>query len=173
MPEEYGRHDPLIGIRLRSTMATQAPPVPTESTKEALAGAFIRWIFLGIVVALAPVLASWGDGILIANDHFHFEDLVDQGELLIVTAAILGAALAELLAHEVKREFRHFRTVAGLLAGVLLLGAAVWFAEIQASLRDRAALNLHRVAVDSLWLFGFAVVIGASCVAVAQFEDGR
>ena len=161
---------------LRAIMATEAPTapaVPKETTREALIGAFIRWIFLGILVALAPVLASWGDGILVANDHFHFEGLFEQGELLIVSAAILGAAVAELLAHEVKRELRHARTIAGLMAGAILVGAAIWFAEIQASIRDHAALHLHRVSVDSLWLFGFAVVIGASCVAVAQFEDGR
>lgn len=151
-----------------STGPVTAPPL---TQKQIVVAAFIRWGFLGVVVASVPVLASWGDGLTVEDSHYHFLGLFGQGELLIVAAGVLGAALAEWAAHDVRPKLKNARNFAGALAFALLGLSALWFAQIQASIRDNANVNHHNIAVGSLLMFGFAVVIGGCCVLVAQFEE--
>lgn len=155
-------------------MSAQQPgQIEPSGTKQAIFGGLTRWGFFGVILALIPIIASAIDAFTRDDPHFHFEALFERGELLLVAAAVLGASLAELFAHSGRVSLRNARTFAGLFSGLVLITAAIWFADIQAGIRDKASLDHHRIAIGSMVVFMFALIAGASCVILAQFEEPR
>jgi hypothetical protein len=99
-----------------------------------------------------------------------FNALFMHGELFLVSTAVLGAALAELFSVRRKR-FPTLRLWAGCSAGVVLVVAAGWFADVAAGIRDGSKLDYHTVAVGSVVVFALALVTGLSCVIVAERSE--
>lgn len=141
-------------------------------------GRFGRWMVFGVVLALTPILFNWLGAFTSDDPHFHFEDLFQRGELLLVVAATLGAALSEMAAQGTPHEYRKLWAAAAVTAALMLLASAVWFAQIQASITEKAertprqvVVSHHHIAVGSLILFGLAVVVGAGCVLLSRSEE--
>jgi hypothetical protein len=126
-----------------------------------------RWAFFSLFLALLPILIGAFSALTRADEVFHFEGLFAHGELLLVTAAVVGAALAELVGPHDER-FRNVRFISGASSATVVLAASVWFADIAAAIRDRTRIDVHSVAVGSFWLFGFAAICGIACIVVAE-----
>lgn len=129
-----------------------------------------RWGFFSVLLALLPVALGGLSAITRARDRFSFEALFERGELLLVTAAVLGAALAEMFGEHDER-FRTIRFFAGCSAGVVLLASSMWFADVAGAVTDAVPTDHHAIAVGSLWLFAAGVVSGAACLVVAQVSE--
>jgi len=63
-----------------------------------------RWGFFAVVLALLPVMLGGLTAVTRANETFRFEALFERGELLLVTAAVLGAALGDLFGEHDREE---------------------------------------------------------------------
>jgi hypothetical protein len=130
-----------------------------------------RWLFFAVLLSLFPVFLG-GVGTITRGDALRLDDLVKHGELFLVSTAILGSALAELFSVR-KQRLPTARLWVGCSAGVVLLVAAGWFADIAAGIRDGSKLDDHTIAVGSIVVFVLALITGLSCVVVAEnSEDG-
>src|SRR3954471_22879794 len=109
-----------------------------RAERDAILSSIGNWGFFAVLLSLIPILANLADALTVDDKNFHFEALIHRGELLIVSTAILGAALAELFAHEAKPRYRKMRKASGCWAGLVLLAASVWFAAIAADVRNAA-----------------------------------
>lgn len=128
------------------------------------------WGFFAVLLGLLPVMLGGFSAITRARETFEFEALFERGELLLVTAAVLGAALAELFSeHDI--DLRATRFFAGCSASAVLLAASVWFADIAGALRDSVNTDPHAIASGSLVIFGLALVSGIACLVVAQRSE--
>jgi hypothetical protein len=131
-----------------------------------------RWLFFAVLLGLLPI----GLGALrVATreaETFSIEALLGAGELLLVTAAILGAAVSDLVADH-DRRFRTLRLYCGGSAGIVILASATWFADVTAAVQDDSALDLHAITSGSLWLFGAALVAGLSCLVMVEASRER
>ncbi len=125
-----------------------------------------RWLFFAVFISLLPVVLGALSAATRRGDGISTKAMVGNGELLIVSAAIVGAAIAELFALENQR-YRLLRFLVGCFAATVVIAAATWFADIAAAVRDNAEVDHGAVAAGSLWLFGFALLSGLSCVVVA------
>ncbi len=128
-----------------------------------------KWIFFAVLLALFPV-ALGVIGTITRGDRLRFDSLFMHGELFLVSTAVLGAALAELFSVR-KQRFPTLRLWAGCSAGLVLVVAAGWFADVAAGFRDGSKLDYHAIAVGSIVVFGFALVTGLSCVVVAEQSE--
>jgi hypothetical protein len=129
-----------------------------------------RWLFFAVVLALLPIAFGGMSAVTRVDEAFRLDDLLQHGELLLVTAAVSGASLADLFG-AAGSHFRTLRFTAGCFGGVVILAAAGWFADIAAAIRDGSQVDSHAVAVGSLWLFAFALVSGSTCVIVAAVSE--
>jgi hypothetical protein len=126
----------------------------------------VRWGIFVVALALLPILISVL-GAVTRGDHLGLTTLFEQGELLLVSAAIVGAALADLVTED-GRGFRTLKLTVGGAAALVVIAASAWFADIAAGRRDGSPLDSQSIAVGSLVVFGFAVVAGLSCIVVAE-----
>lgn len=130
---------------------------------------FGRWLFLAVVLALLPLGVSGLSAAIRNEPNFHFQQMYERGELLLVSAAVLGAAATELIARGHQR-LGTLRLFVGLFAGAIAIAASMWFADIAAGLRDEAQLNGHRIAVWSSYVFLGAAVTSVSCLVVSGYS---
>jgi hypothetical protein len=124
-----------------------------------------RWVFFAVVLALLP-LALGIVSTATRGEPIRFDPLFMHGELLLVSTAILGAALAELFSTR-RQRFPTLRLWAGGAAATVLISSAAWFADVAAGIRDGSKLDYHTIAVGSLVAFGLALITGVSCVLIA------
>src|SRR5688500_5879027 len=109
--------------------------MPSEATRKALTDGLMRWAFFGVLLALFPLAASGFHVVTRADKQFSLQSLVERGELLLVSSAVLGAALAEMLAQP-KPRFQKSRLFIGLCAGTVILAASAAFADVSAGLQE-------------------------------------
>jgi hypothetical protein len=131
-----------------------------------------KWLFFGVLLALFPIALGALGVVTRKAETFSFEALLGRGELLLVTSAVLGAALAELVGDHDPR-FRTLRLYCACSAGTVLIAAASWFADVAGAVRDGTEVDGHAVAVGSLWLFGSAVAAGIACLIVVEASKSR
>lgn len=127
----------------------------------------VRWGIFAVAIALLPILIGIL-GSVTRGDHVGFVELLKHGELFLVSAAIVGAGLADLLGEGGPR-FRTLKLTTGGAAGLVAITAAAWFADVAAGRRDGLQLDPSGIAVGSLIVFACALVAGASCIVVAEF----
>lgn len=142
-----------------------------RSVKEDIAFGIIRWLLFVVALALLPVGIS-AFSTLTRGDALDFVGLFEHGELLLVSAAVVGAALADLVS-EGRQGFRTVKLSVGGMAGIVVLGASVWFADIAAGRRDGSPLDQEGIAVGSVVVFALAVLTGLSCIVVAELARER
>ena len=96
------------------------------------------------------------------------EATLARGELLLVSVAIAGGALGELVASG------RYQTVPKLVASggsvIVLCCASFWFADVSAVVASSSELNASSVVRGSMVMFGLAVATGASCIALSEVE---
>lgn len=125
-----------------------------------------KWVVFAVVLGLLPIGLGVIDTIT-QGDTLHIDGLFRRGELFLVSTAILGAGLAELFTAR-RQRLPTVRFVAGCAAGLVLVVAALWFADVATKLRDGSHFDGHVVAVGSLVVFGCAFLAGLSCIVVAE-----
>src|SRR3954452_2422329 len=84
---------------------------------------FFKWLFLAVVLALLPIAVNGASALIRDEAGFHFASVYERGELLLVSAAVLGAALTELISRE-NRRLLTLRLFVGLVAGAIAFAAS-------------------------------------------------
>ncbi|HEV3047071.1 MAG TPA: hypothetical protein VGY13_06875 [Solirubrobacteraceae bacterium] len=119
-----------------------------------------------MLVALFPIMLG-AIGTVSRGEHLGFVALLRHGELFLVSTAVIGAGLAELFStHD--QQLKTTRLWVGCSAGVVLLSAATWFADVAAGIRDGSRLDYHTIAVGSVVVFVLALLTSVGCVLVAE-----
>lgn len=143
----------------------------SRKVRDNIVYSLVRWGIFVVALALVPILISVL-GSVSRGDHLDFVDLFERGELLLISVAILGAAVADLVTEGGPR-FRTLKLTVGGTSGFVVIAASTWFADISAATRDGSALDSESIAVGSIVVFGFAVVAGLSCIIVAELAKRR
>ena len=98
-----------------------------------------------------------------------FVTIFEHGELLLVSAAIVGAAMAELVGPNRKKT--ELRVILAICGAILILTTSAWFADVAAVRRDGSNFDAGAVAWGSLVVFGFALVVGIACIIAAELSQ--
>jgi hypothetical protein len=130
---------------------------------------FCKWLFLAVVLALLPIAVNGVSAVIRDEGDFQFESMYERGELLLVSAAVLGAAVTELISRD-NRRLPTLRLFVGLVAGAIAFAASMWFADISAGLRDKESLDVDRIVVWSTYVSMGAIVSSVSCLVVAGYS---
>lgn len=125
----------------------------------------IQWTVFGVLLSIAPL----GVALLIKltrSQSIALTDILSNGELLLVTAGIVGAAIGDLLAG------KHKHSSAELISGggcvVILLVSCIYFADVSAAHASQSSINSAAVERASYWLFGSGFI--SSLVSIILSE---
>jgi MFS family permease len=125
----------------------------------------LKWFALGVVVAALPIIFN---ALSFAfRDHpFSYRELVKHGELMLVSVAIVAAALGQLPMGNIVSSARVVRT--GLLAVsiVLICLSSLGFAEVSSLFADGKHYNAGVVATFSSAMFVCSMVVGGCSVGL-------
>ena len=126
---------------------------------------FTRWLIFGVLLALVPLLFSWATRQLRAQPS-SLDVLLANGELFLVTAALAGAAIGELLGVARSSRQPFWEIVAGGCCLIVVVLSAHLFADISAIRATAATVDPARVSSWSLWLYGIGLVASGSSIAI-------
>jgi hypothetical protein len=132
----------------------------------AVARSLGRWAAFAVFLALLPVIVNVL-GSVTRGESLRFVPIMEHGELLLVSAAIVGAAIAELIGPGSKVALR---VAVGAFGGFLVLTTSVWFADVAGALRDGSQVDGETVAWGSLVVFVLAFLAGVACIVAAEWS---
>lgn len=135
-----------------------------------MAARLTRWFIFSVMMALLPLwfhlLSQFPDG---GGGSWLMTWLItscSHGELLLVTAAVSGAAIGELIGSGNRALFA--KLIAGVGCAVVLVLASLGFAYVVGTLDRSASLTPEAIAFGSLAMLVFGIVSSGSCVALAE-----
>jgi hypothetical protein len=128
---------------------------------------FAKWAIFGVIFAIAPLAADYFIGSLHnPSSTFSWHDVVSKGELLLVTAAIAGAGVGELIGSG--KDWLPFKLVTGGACFVILLVAAELYSSIASDVRLQAVYDKPRLVDYSIYLFFATLIASAGCILAAE-----
>jgi hypothetical protein len=132
-------------------------------------GKLMKWGVFSVLLALVPLGVSW----LIQMTHNQnptLESILAHGELLLITAALCATATGDLIGSG--NSLLTGKYVAGGFSLVIVLAAAIYFADIAATLATvttaQPGLDLGLVADASLAIYVCGVIVSGCCVALSD-----
>jgi hypothetical protein len=128
----------------------------------------LRWLMYGVAFATLPVLLNLVLAVT-RNSSLSWEQLLGQGELLLVSAGVAASGAGELSGESVP-VLRRFQILLQGLAYIIVCLTSVWFADTANLLASQEQVNERAVAVGSLVIFGSSVLNGGCCVAVSRLR---
>jgi len=128
----------------------------------------LLWIF-GVIFALIPLVFDYQHERL-ANPAASWISVVLHGELLLVALAILGDAIARACVSDDNRLRRAILALGSFLVACLVINEAVQIREAVERFPqlDLGSYLAARIASDSLWGFGFAVILSLATLVVVE-----
>lgn len=123
----------------------------------------VRWFMFSVLIALAPLAASYFS-LQVDRREPTVEVLLGRGELLLICATIAAAAIGELIPTGREKPVR--KLVAGGSCMAVVVASSLYFAIIQA----RADPDPAPVAQMSIRLFVGMVLAAGCCIHFAHQE---
>jgi hypothetical protein len=123
-----------------------------------------RWIVFTVLIALVPLVVA-ALRVLTHSEPFTLVNVLKHGELLLISTAVGGSAIGELIGSGTLQSSVR-KTLCGGATLVLIMISGMWFADIASS--PIGTLNLGVVSSGSLAIFIFTVLSGGSCVALSE-----
>ncbi len=123
----------------------------------------IRWCVFGVAIALIPVAFCWAS-LLTAGKSATLDRVLENGALLLITAAISGAAIGELVGSGKARI--KLKLWAGGGCVVVLMACSLWYAQVSSTTVARPQV----VMWGSIGMFLFGMVSSCSCVVLSEVE---
>lgn len=175
--------EPLVSLTQSSSMPnvipvtempTQDDPVSVSRKLPILGGLFSRlgnfivalktplinistWLGFSVMVALAPILASWlVSGVV--TQSYSLEVTLEHGELLAISIGLMGEALGYLLTNPHANDL--LKRFVGIGCTLVLLGSATLLGVLSV---NQLHVDTKYVVRVSLVCFGFTLVIGCFC----------
>jgi hypothetical protein len=99
----------------------------------------------------------------------HGDQLLGQGELLLVSAGVAASGAGELSGEPI-RQLRRLQIVLSGLAYLIVCVASLWFASTATLRVANRTVDDGVVAYGSVIVFGAAIVTGACCVALPKMR---
>jgi len=130
----------------------------------------LHWLIFSVAMALLPIVFT-ALSLKTRGNAIELTLLVKHGELLIVAAALSASGVGEILLARSPTSLT--RTVVGGAALGILGLASFYFADVSAGYRSGEQLRVDVIRDTSLWLFGFSVLTGGSCVALREASHGE
>ncbi len=127
-----------------------------------------KWLLFGVVVALAPLIADY----FLHSVHFtggtvpNWHMVLIKGELLLVSAAISGAGVGELIG--TSRDWLPFKLICGGSCIVILFIAVVLYTGIANDVRLGTNYDKTALVNKSIWIFIATFVAALGCILAAE-----
>jgi heme/copper-type cytochrome/quinol oxidase subunit 3 len=134
--------------------------------KRAVLSQIATWFVFAVILALLPIIVN-ALGAVTRGEKIAFVPLLGHGELLLVSAAVVGASLTNLMDRD-SSKLAKGRLWTGVFGAIVVLMASLWFADVAGALHDGSSIDNHSVAVGSCIVFFFALVAGLSCVVIGE-----
>jgi hypothetical protein len=156
-----------------ATSEPESPDAPVYSASDTaeLWAAFLRWLLIGVALAILPIAVNWMS-LLTRGLEANLGAILGSGELLLVSA-VLGATAAGDLMGARTRRFLIFRTVLTAFNLILIIFASLWFADTAATIREDSDIKRGFVTAGSIVIFLSTVVISGCSFFVTRLEDKR
>lgn len=129
----------------------------------------VRWFFFSVLLALVPLVFAAlrfytrAPSVPLTESFAH---ILGRGDLLLIAAILSARASGELIGST--PTYRAFKVIASGSAVLILLFAALYFADVTAAHLAGNQLDVLVVRYTSMYIFAAAVVCSASCVALAE-----
>lgn len=124
-----------------------------------------RWLIFGVIIAVSPLIAAYLFAV-IKGGHPAYSDIVGTGELFLLSIALCGAAMGDLVSGAgTKRELKFYS--GGCTLVVLVLSALLYAGVSEARLSD-TQMDAGMVSVISTILFAVGLVSCGCCVALSE-----
>ncbi len=125
----------------------------------------ILWSVYTVLISIAPLVVSFLIR-LTRGESTALSDIIGNGELLLITVAILGAAIGELLAGN--HRYPEFELISGGICILTLLISSLYFADISGANAVESRINTFIVEKISYWLFGSGLISGAISIILSE-----
>lgn len=128
----------------------------------------LKWIIFGVLIGIAPLLVTLLIGIT-RNQTIDIVNILSNGELLLVTAGIVGAAIGDLLAGN--HRFPSLEIVSGGGCVLILLISSLYFADISAAGITSSLsqpLNVNAIEKYSYYIFTSGCISSIASVILSE-----
>ncbi len=121
-----------------------------------------RWLLFNVCIALSPLVLNYLKAILFAetNGEGFINSLSRNGELFIISTAILGESVGDLVA---SKNTGIIATVVGGVCVLLLISTTFLFAAVTAYVPSQDRLETFAISQMSLRFFCASFVVSACC----------
>ena len=127
----------------------------------------MRWLVFSVLLAVAPLAGSFVTR-MTRKLPTDLDAILANGELLLVTAGIVGAAVGELLGNQHTERRPVPEVIAGGASLLILFFCAVVFADTAAAKAASQAIDGAAVTNFSLLMCGIGLASSASCVLLSE-----
>lgn len=140
--------------------------MPTAAENQELAARMARWVIFTVVLSIIPLIIDY----LAAAAHAHGNlpgpsEVYSKGELCLTTTALAGVAAGEILGLSERA-----KTPKIILGGLCVIFSVCSIAIYGMIKSNSDPLALPTFAQASVWLFGGALLISTSTIAVAELQ---
>lgn len=129
----------------------------------------LRWTVYSVIISLIPIfstfLYSWT-----TNSQVTLTGALSKGELLLISVAISGGAVGELIGREAEGALRLLKVGIIGLTLIVVLVSCIWFGSIASILAEGGHVDAHAVSVGSKIVFFSSVLSGAVCIGMSSSE---
>lgn len=126
----------------------------------------VRWFVFSVVLALLPLAFRFAWQSTSSNTPT-VANILSQGELLLVSAAIAAAAVGELVARGRQSPIMQILACGGCIGSVLF--SSLYYAVVSTH-HSQTPIFESTVSSISFWMFGLTVVSSAGCISLAETE---
>lgn len=128
----------------------------------------VRWCIFSVAVTLLPIIFNLIKCMVNSNCTLSITYLFCHGELLIISNAIAGSAIGQVIA---VRNTRHVPTLIAAGSCVIILSLSSFlYAEMTAA-GSTNSYDPHGISITSLVMFILTILAGASCVILAEVSE--
>lgn len=125
------------------------------------------WVLFNVLVALLPFVFRYL-GATFAGRLINWQNILSDGELLLVAAAVASGALGDLIASN--QEDVLPRLIVGGLCVLSLLLSSLCYAFVRALGDLSIGVNILAISQWSMWIFASAFATGTGCILLSEVE---
>lgn len=129
-----------------------------------------RWAIFSVIISLLPIVATFSYSWTTTNSSITLTEALAKGELLLISVAISGTAVGELIGREGGGTFKLLKVVFIGLAFIVVVFSCLWFGSIASLLAEHRSVDAHAVSVGSQIIFFSSVLSGAVCIGMSSSE---
>jgi hypothetical protein len=165
LPEDGG-----LSTHRPQTLGSLAPtPSATSVDQVEIRLKLLKWIFFEIIFALLPLVFDWADG-AIHGKGTSLAKVLGRGELLLVSVAIMAAAIGDLVKGGLNSRIRSLK-VSLVGFGMILATGATWlYAEVAVAPCESSGIAMRVTVIASICVASAAILSSVGCLIAAEVK---